>query len=159
MPLIELNVNSEIYQVDIDPEETLLDVIREKIGLLGTKRGCDTGECGACTVLLDGIPVNSCIYFAIRADKKSILTIEGLGTPEELHPLQQAFIRNAAVQCGFCAPGMLISAKALLDENPNPTDHEIREGISGNLCRCTGYVKIIKSIKEAAEVLSKGAAV
>jgi len=157
MPLIELNVNSEIYQVDIDPEETLLDVIREKIGLLGTKRGCDTGECGACTVLLDGIPVNSCIYFAIRADKKSILTIEGLGTPEKLHPLQQAFIRNAAVQCGFCAPGMLISAKALLDENPNPTDHEIREGISGNLCRCTGYVKIIKAIKEAAEMLSKEA--
>ena len=157
MQSIVLNINNEEYHVEVSPEETLLDVIRDKIGLFGTKRGCDTGECGACTVILDGIPINSCLYLAIRADKKSIMTIEGLGTPDKLHPLQQAFIMNAAVQCGFCAPGMLLSAKALLDENPNPTDHEIREGISGNLCRCTGYVKIIKAIKEAAGMLSKEA--
>ena len=156
MALIELNVNNALYQVEVGPEETLLDVIRDKLGLHGTKKGCDTGECGACTVILDGMPINSCIYLAIRADKKSIMTIEGLGTPENLHPLQQAFIKNAAVQCGFCAPGMLMSAKALLDENPSPTEHEIREGISGNLCRCSGYVRIIKSIKEAAEILNKG---
>lgn len=155
MALIEINVNSKTFCLEISPEELLIDVIRDRLQLTGTKKGCETGECGACTVLLDDIPVNSCLYLAIKAHKKSILTIEGLGQPERLHPIQQAFIANAAVQCGFCAPGMLLSAKALLDENPIPTDNEIRNGISGNLCRCTGYVKIIKAIRDAAGMLQK----
>jgi carbon-monoxide dehydrogenase small subunit len=153
---IEILVNNKSYNLEVEPEELLVDVIRERLGLTGTKKGCGTGECGACTVIIDGQPVNSCLYLAVRAHKKSILTIEGLGQPDKLHPIQQAFIKNAAVQCGFCAPGMQLSAKALLDENPNPTDYEIREGISGNLCRCTGYVKIVKAIKEAAQILRKG---
>ena len=156
MATIELNVNNESYSVEVSPEETLLDVIRDKLNLTGTKRGCDNGECGACTVILDGEPINSCIYLAIRANKKKIITVEGLGNPDNLHPLQQAFIKNAAVQCGFCAPGMLISAKVLLDKNPNPTVEEIRTGISGNVCRCTGYTKIIKAVQEAASILNKG---
>jgi carbon-monoxide dehydrogenase small subunit len=156
---IELNVNDKNYDLEVGPEELLVDVIRDRLGLTGTKKGCGTGECGACTVIIDGEPVNSCLYLAVRANKKSILTIEGLGQPDKLHPIQQAFIKNAAVQCGFCAPGMQLSAKALLDENPNPTDYEIREGISGNLCRCTGYAKIIKAIKEAAQILRKGGAI
>jgi len=156
---IEMIVNNKSYNLEVEPEELLVDVLRERLGLTGTKKGCGTGECGACTVLIDGQPVNSCLYLAVRAHKKSIVTIEGLGQPDKLHPIQQAFIKNAAVQCGFCAPGMQLSAKALLDENPNPTEHEIREGISGNLCRCTGYVKIIKAIKEAAEILRKGGAI
>lgn len=151
--LINLQINGKVFQVDVEPQELLVDVIREKIGLTGTKKGCGTGECGACTVLIDGEPVNSCMYLAVRAEGKDIITIEGLGQPENLHPLQQAFIKNAAVQCGFCAPGMLLSAKALLDENPDPTEKEIRQGIAGNICRCSGYVKIVKAIKEAAAVL------
>lgn len=145
-----LNINSQQYTVEIEPHELLVDVIRERIGLTGTKKGCGTGECGACTVLVDGKPVNSCTYLAIRAQEKEILTIEGLGDRDKLHPLQRSFMTNAAVQCGFCGPGMLLSAKALLDEKKNPTDKEIREGIAGNICRCSGYVKIIKAIKEAA---------
>lgn len=156
MALIEININSKNICLQISPEELLIDVIRDRLGLTGTKKGCETGECGACTVILDGIPVNSCLYLAIKAHKKSIVTIEGLGQPDKLHPIQQAFIANAAVQCGFCAPGMQLSAKALLDENPNPTDIEIRNGISGNLCRCTGYIKIVKAIKDAAMMLQKG---
>jgi len=152
---IEINLNNKNYCLEVEPEELLVDVIRDKLGLTGTKKGCETGECGACTVIIDSEPVNSCIYLAVRAHKKSIITVEGLGQPGKLHLIQQAFIKNAAVQCGFCAPGMLLSAKALLDENPNPTEYEIREGISGNLCRCTGYVKIVKAIKEAAEILRK----
>ena len=155
MASIEINVNSKTFYLDISPEELLIDVIRDRLGFTGTKKGCETGECGACTVLLDGIPVNSCLYLAIKANQKSIVTIEGLGQPDKLHPIQQSFIANAAVQCGFCAPGMQLSAKALLDENPNPSDSDIRNGISGNLCRCTGYVKIIKAIKDAAKMLQK----
>ena len=127
-------------------------VLREKLGLTGTKEGCGTGECGACTVLVEGEPVNSCLYLAVRADGKSVLTIEGLAEGGQLHPLQQAFIDKAAVQCGFCAPGMLLSAKALLDRNPQPSEREIREGIAGNICRCTGYVKVVKAIQQAATV-------
>ena len=155
MARIEINVNSENFSLEVSPEELLVDVLRDRLGLTGTKKGCETGECGACTVILDGIPVNSCLYLAVKANGKSILTIEGLGEPDKLHPIQQAFITNAAVQCGFCAPGMLLSAKALLDENPNPTEREIRCGISGNLCRCSGYAKIIKAIGEAALMLQK----
>ena len=149
-----LNVNEKDYTLEIEDNEILLDTIREKIGLKGTKYGCGTGECGACTVLIDGAPVNSCIYLAIRAEGKKIITVEGLKNGETLHPLQQSFIDNAAVQCGYCAPGMLMSAKALLDVNPNPTEKEIREGIDGNICRCSGYVKIVKAIDEAAKKIA-----
>lgn len=155
MKTITLDVNSKLYTLEVEDNELLVDVIRDRLGLTGTKKGCGTGECGACTVILDGVPVNSCIYFAVKADKKSVITVEGLGQPENLHPLQKAFIKNAAVQCGFCAPGMLLSAKALLDENPDPSKDEIREGLSGNLCRCTGYTKILKAVHEAAQMLKE----
>ena len=150
---INLKVNGQHYSLEVDAKDLLLHVIRERIGLTGTKEGCGTGECGACTVLIDGAPINSCLYLAVRADGKEILTIEGLGDPSDLHPLQQAFIDNAAVQCGYCAPGMLLSAKALLDRNPDPSEREIREGIAGNICRCTGYVKIVKAVQQAAAEL------
>ena len=150
MQNVILNINDHDYEVQINDYSLLLDVIRGQIGLTGTKNGCENGECGACTVLINGAPVNSCLYLAIRAAGKKILTIEGLGSINHLHPLQKAFIDMGAVQCGFCAPGMLLSAKALLDRNPNPNELEIREGIAGNLCRCTGYVKIVKAIETAA---------
>ena len=148
--LITLVVNGEQYEVVVEPRETLLDVIRDKVGLTGTKKGCDTGDCGACTVILDGRAVNSCLVLAVEARNKSILTIEGLAE-KELHPLQKAFVEHGAIQCGYCTPGMILTAKALLDENPNPSEWEIREGIAGNLCRCTGYVKIVEAIKAVAE--------
>ncbi|MGA2990621.1 MAG: (2Fe-2S)-binding protein [Candidatus Korobacteraceae bacterium] len=151
---ISLTVNGESHTVEVDAKDLLLLVLREKLGLTGTKEGCGTGECGACTVLVNGEPVNSCLYLAVRADGKSVLTIEGLAQGGQLHPLQQAFIDNAAVQCGFCAPGMLLSAKALLDRNPRPTEREIREGIAGNICRCTGYVKVVKAIQQASTVMA-----
>jgi carbon-monoxide dehydrogenase small subunit len=150
---ILLNINYHDYDVQIEDYSLLLDVIREQTGLTGTKRGCGTGECGACTVLIDGSPVNSCLYLAIRAVGKRITTVEGLGSTEELHPLQKAFIEHAAVQCGFCAPGMLLSAKALLDKNGNPEEPEIRKAIAGNICRCSGYVKIVDAIKNAARMM------
>ena len=148
--LIELNVNDEIHEVLIEPRTTLLQVLREHLDLTGTKKGCDIGDCGACTVLIDGKPTVSCLTLAIKVQGKKILTIEGLSKNGRLHPLQQAFIDHFAVQCGFCTPGMILSAKALLDRNPHPTEEEIREAISGNLCRCTGYVKIIEAIMAAA---------
>jgi carbon-monoxide dehydrogenase small subunit len=154
---INLKVNGKSYAIQVDSKDMLVDVIRDKVGLTGTKEGCGTGECGACTVLINGEPVNSCLYLAIRAEGKDILTIEGLGNPASLHPLQQAFVENGAVQCGFCAPGMLLSAHALLVKNPNPSELEIRKGISGNICRCSGYVKVIKSIQQAAAVLQQEA--
>lgn len=154
---INLKVNGKIHAIQVDSKDMLVDVIRDKVGLTGTKEGCGTGECGACTVLINGEPVNSCLYLAIRAEGKEILTIEGLGNPASLHPLQQAFVENGAVQCGFCAPGMLLSAHALLMRNPNPNEQEIRKGISGNICRCSGYVKVIKSIQQAAARLQQDA--
>jgi carbon-monoxide dehydrogenase small subunit len=150
---ISLKVNGNDYSLAIDVKDRLLDVIREQIGLTGTKEGCGTGECGACTVLVDGEPVNSCLYLAVSAEGKDILTIEGLGDVASLHPLQQAFVDNAAVQCGFCAPGVLLTAKWLLDKNPNPSELEIREGIAGNICRCSGYVKMVQAIQQAAEIM------
>lgn len=150
---ISLRVNGTIYALDVDAKDLLLDVIREKLGLTGTKRGCENGECGACTVLIDGKAENSCLLLAVSVEGNDILTIEGLSHGLTLHPLQQAFVDNAAVQCGFCAPGVLLSAKALLDNNPNPSEHEIREAIAGNLCRCSGYVKIVKAVQQAAAVL------
>jgi len=152
---ISLKVNGESHTLEVDAKDLLLQVLREKLNLTGTKEGCGTGECGACTVLVEGEPVNSCLYLAVRADGKSIVTIEGLAANGKLHPLQQAFIDQAAVQCGFCAPGMLLSAKALLDRNPRPTERQIREGIAGNICRCTGYVKIVKAIRQAAAVMAE----
>jgi len=148
--LIELRVNGETREVIVEPRTTLLQVLREDLGLTGTKQGCDAGDCGACTVLIDGHPVVSCLSLAIEAQGKKILTIEGLDREGRLHPLQQAFIDHYAVQCGFCTPGMILSAKALLDRNSHPTEEEVREAISGNLCRCTGYVKIVEAILAAA---------
>ena len=153
--LINLKINGETYKFNIKPNTLLLDLIRDEIGLNGTKRGCDTGECGACTVLMDGKPVNSCLVLAVEADGKNILTIEGLAENGQLHPLQEAFIEEGAVQCGFCTPGMLLSAKALLDANSNPKEEEIKKAIAGNLCRCTGYIKIIKAITSAAEKMKR----
>lgn len=147
---IRLDVNGEIYEPSVEPYETLLSVIRNKIGLTGTKKGCARGECGACTVLMDGKIINSCLYPAMRAEGKKIITIEGLLNGTRLHTLQEAFIKYGAIQCGFCTPGMILSAKALLDENPKPTENEVREAIVGNLCRCTGYAKIVEAILAAS---------
>ena len=153
--LINLKINGESYQINVKPNLLLLDLLRYDIGLTGTKRGCDTGECGACTVLLEGKPINSCLTLAVEANGKNILTIEGLAKDGKLHPLQEAFIKSGAFQCGFCTPGMLLSAKALLDANSNPQEEEIKKAIAGNLCRCTGYTKIIKAIISAAEKIKK----
>jgi aerobic-type carbon monoxide dehydrogenase small subunit (CoxS/CutS family) len=148
--LLRMTVNGKPVEVRVNPAWTLLKVLREELKLTGTKKGCEQGDCGACTILLDGKAVNACLVLALQAEGKTVETVEGLGTPENLHPLQKSFIKHNAVQCGFCSPGMLMSAKALLDHNPHPTDEEIKRGISGNLCRCTGYVKIIKAIQEAS---------
>ena len=151
MKEIKLTVNNQPYRLSVPPRRTLLEVIREDLGLTGTKEGCGLGECGACTVLMDGQAINSCLVLAAEADGKEITTIEGLADGDRLHPIQQAFVDHGGLQCGFCTPGMIMSAKALLDKNPTPTEEEIKQGIAGNLCRCTGYTKIIESIKAAAE--------
>jgi len=148
---ISLTVNNQPYRLSVLPRRTLLEIIREDLGLTGTKEGCGLGECGACTVLMDGQAINSCLVLAAEADGKQITTIEGLAQGDKLHPIQQAFVDHGGLQCGFCTPGMILSAKALLDTNPTPTEEEIKQGIAGNLCRCTGYTKIIESIKAAAE--------
>jgi len=148
---IKLKVNGDTYELRIKHWKTLIDVLREDIGLTGTKEACSTGECGACTVLLNGKPVNSCLILAIEAQGKEIMTIEGLAQGGKLDPLQEAFIKYGAIQCGFCTPGMLLSARALLDKNPQPTEEEIKEGMSGNLCRCTGFVKIVEAIHAVAK--------
>lgn len=150
---IELKVNGEVFKVEVEPRRTLLEVLRENLGLTGTKEACNKGDCGACTVLIDGKPVLSCLTLAIEVQGKDILTIEGLAKGYELHPIQQAFVDHGAIQCGFCTPGMIMSAKALLDKNPNPTEGEIRDGISGNICRCTGYLKIVEAIQEVAKTI------
>jgi len=145
---IHFILNGESIETEVEPHLTLLQLLRERLNLHGTKEGCGMGECGACTVILDGKTVNSCIFPALEVDGKSVTTIEGISDPRgKLHPLQKAFIEYGAVQCGFCTPGMVLSAKALLDENPRPGEDEIRNGIAGNLCRCTGYLQIIQAIK------------
>jgi aerobic carbon-monoxide dehydrogenase small subunit len=146
---IRIVVNREDYELLVRPNELLIDLLRNRLGWTGTKEGCGTGDCGACTVLVDGTPMNSCLTLAVEVNGKSILTIEGMAPGGELHPIQKAFIDEGAVQCGFCSPGMILSAKALLAENPCPSEEEIKRGIAGNLCRCTGYKKIIKAIQTA----------
>jgi carbon-monoxide dehydrogenase small subunit len=151
--LIELNfiVNGEKKNITIDPSMTLLEILRNTLKLTGTKEGCGKGECGTCTVLMNGKTVNACLVPGSQLEGMEILTIEGVSKGRDLHPLQKSFIEEGAVQCGFCIPGMIISAKALLDENPSPTQEEIKRGISGNLCRCTGYTKIVSAIQKASE--------
>lgn len=153
--LICLKVNNKEYEVAVEPNKTLADLIRYDLGLTGTKKGCDMGECGSCTVILDGKPVNSCLVLALQAADREIQTVEGLETEEGLHPLQEAFINYGAIQCGFCTSGMLLSAKDLLEKKPNPDETEIRRAISGNLCRCTGYQKIVEAIASAAKSIEE----
>jgi aerobic-type carbon monoxide dehydrogenase small subunit (CoxS/CutS family) len=148
--LTTLNVNGASYEVDLDPRRNLLSVLRSELGLTGAKEGCDDSECGACMVLLDGRPANSCSVLAVQAGGRKIETVEGLTVDGELHPLQSAFLEEGGVQCGFCTPGMLMSAKALLDSNPHPTEPEVRRYLSGNLCRCTGYSGIVRAVLKAA---------
>ncbi len=148
---VDLSVNGDLYRVLVRPHEFLADVLRDKLSLTGTKKACDMGVCGSCTVLLDGLPVSSCLTLALDAEGREISTVEGLESPEgQLHPIQEAFLEKGAVQCGFCTSGMLMTAKAFLEKGPNPSELEIRKALSGNICRCTGYMKIIEAVKEAA---------
>jgi carbon-monoxide dehydrogenase small subunit len=151
MPTLEMTLNGAPVSVEIEPGELLADVLRDRLGLIGTKIACGEGECGACTVLVDGVGVTSCIYPAMKAHGRQVLTIEGLSEGRELHPIQVAFVAHAAAQCGYCTPGFIMAAKALLDENPDPAREEIKQAISGNLCRCTGYYQIVDAIEDAAE--------
>jgi carbon-monoxide dehydrogenase small subunit len=152
---IRIKVNGMEYGVSISADRMVLDLLREDLGLTGTKKGCEEGECGACTIIMNGKAVLSCLIPALKADGADILTVEGMAKENTLHPLQQAFWEEGAVQCGYCTPGMLLSAKALLDENPEPLIEEVKEAISGNLCRCTGYSKIIRAIKMASDKMRK----
>ena len=155
--VLECTINGEPTEVLVQPYQTLLDVLRDNLGLTGAKEGCGTGDCGACTVRVDGKPVCSCLMLAMQARGHSVQTVEGLDDSGVLHPIQDAFVRHGVPQCGFCIPGVIVSAAALLDENPRPTDEEIRYGIAGNLCRCTGYTKMVAAISEAADVEGAGA--
>ena len=151
---INLRVNGDACEVLVPPHRPLVDVLRDDVGLTGTKKGCGAGECGACTVLMDGKPVNSCLVLAVQADGKDIMTIEGLAQDDRLHPIQEAFVQHGAIQCGYCSPGMILIAKALLDENPRPTELEVKQAIAGNICRCTGYVKIVEAIQAASRLVA-----
>jgi carbon-monoxide dehydrogenase small subunit len=151
--LVQANVNSESVQFLCEPRQSLLEVLRNELGLTGTKEGCNNGNCGACNVILDGVLVNSCLVLAVEIEGKSVTTIEGITPSEGLHPLQRKFLENAALQCGICTPGFIVAAKALLDQNPHPTEHEVRHWLAGNLCRCTGYDKIVRAVLDAAEVM------
>lgn len=150
MPRVTMNVNGETRTASVPPETTLLRLLREEFGLTGAKLGCDVGDCGACTVIVDGKSVNACLMLAGQVDGREVLTIEGLATMERLHPIQQVFEEKGSLQCGFCGPGVIMSAKALLDENPDPSEQEIRDALAGNLCRCTGYSKMIEAIQDVA---------
>ena len=151
--IIQLTVNGEPVEAAVETNQTLLQFLRDGLGLTGTKHGCGLGDCGACTVIVDGMPVNSCLVLAVQAAGREVLTIEGLAENGKLHPIQQAFVDKGSIQCGFCSPGMILSAKALLDANPKPTELEIRTAISGNLCRCTGYQKIVEAVQEAVKTI------
>ncbi len=148
---IELNINGDTHEVLVSPNHTLLEVLRDKLGLMGTKRGCDLGACGACTVLINGEAYLSCVMLAIEASGKEILTIEGLAEGGELHPLQNAFVETGGLQCGFCTPGMILTAKAILDEEENPSEEVIKKKMAGNLCRCTGYKKVVEAVMSVTD--------
>lgn len=154
--MVKFMVNGRSYEIPIEPHMTLVEVLRDKLDITGTKLSCGAGECGACTVLIDGKLALSCLTLAMTAREKNILTIEGLAEGGNLHPIQKAFIEHGAIQCGFCTPGMILATKALLDENPNPNREEVKEALAGNLCRCTGYVKIVDAVLAAAEEMGKG---
>ena len=156
--IISILINGQVRDVIVTPNITLAELLREQLDLTGTKKGCEVGECGSCTVLVDNKPALSCSTLAIAVRDKAILTIEGLAQGSQLHPLQQAFIDHGAIQCGFCTPGVILTAKAMLDENPNPTRADVKEALGGNLCRCTGYVKIIDAVMAAAEMMRDGGA-
>jgi aerobic carbon-monoxide dehydrogenase small subunit len=147
---VRLNVNGTEHELDVEPRQLLVHALRDNLGLTGTHVGCDTSNCGACTVHMDGMAVKSCTILAVQADGAEITTIEGMGTEDNLHPMQEAFWNNHGLQCGYCTPGMIMSATALLARNPNPTEEEVRQGLEGNLCRCTGYHNIVKSVLDAA---------
>ena len=148
---IKLTVNDELHELEVENRRTLLEVIREVLHLLGTKNICDMGECGSCTVLMDGVAVNSCLVLAVEAEGKKIETIEGVAQGGKLHPIQEEFVAKGGVQCGYCSPGMIMTAKAFLEKNPNPSEEEAKTAIAGNFCRCTGYVRIVEAILSAAE--------
>ena len=150
LPIV-LNVNGQEYSVEVEPHRTLLEVLREDLALTGTKSNCQEGECGACTVMVDGRTVNSCLFLAVRAQGKRIMTIEGLAGQDRLHPIQEAFVRYGGVQCGYCTPGFIVSAAALLATNPRPTDAELTRALTGNICRCTGYVNIRRALRTVIE--------
>ena len=149
---VQAIINGEEMEFLCEPRQSLLEVLRETLGLTGSKEGCNNGNCGACNVILDGALVNSCLVLAVEIQGRSITTIEGIATPEGLHPLQQKFLEHAALQCGFCTPGFIVAGKALLDRNSNPSEQEVREWLAGNLCRCTGYDRIVKAVLDAAKV-------
>lgn len=148
---VEALINNEKVEFLCEPRQSLLEILRDELGFTGAKEGCNNGNCGACNVILDGVLVNSCLVLAVEVDGKSLTTIEGIAPAEGLHPLQQKFLEHAALQCGICTPGFIVSAKALLDQNPHPTEHQVRNWLAGNLCRCTGYDKIVRAVLDAAE--------
>jgi carbon-monoxide dehydrogenase small subunit len=151
--IVQTTINGEEKTLLCEPRQSLLEVLREDLGLTGTKEGCSNGNCGACSVQLDGVLVDSCLVLAVETEGKQVNTIEGLATPSQLHPLQQKFLEHAALQCGICTPGFIIAAKSLLEKNPHPTEHEVRYWLAGNLCRCTGYDKIVRAVLDAAETM------
>ena len=148
---VTATINGEEMEFLCEPRQSLLEVLRETLGLMGSKEGCNNGNCGACNVIIDGVLVNSCLVLAVETQGRSVTTVEGIATPEGLHPLQQKFIEHAALQCGFCTPGFIVASKALLDQSPDPSEHEVREWLAGNLCRCTGYDRIVKAVLDAAD--------
>ena len=155
MVKVSFVLNHKLVTMEVDANELLVDMLRDRFGLTGTKKACGTGDCGTCTVMIDGEAVRSCILLAASVSGKTVLTIEGLGTEENVHPIQQAFVDAGAIQCGYCIPGMIMTSKALLDKNPKPSSDEIKDALSGNLCRCTGYTKIIKAVRMAADTCKR----
>jgi len=149
---VTATINGEEVEFLCEPRQSLLEVLRETLGLMGAKEGCNNGNCGACNIILDGALVNSCLVLAVEIQGRNVTTIEGIARPEGLHPLQQKFIEHAALQCGYCTPGFIVASKALLDQNPDPSEHDVREWLAGNLCRCTGYDRIVKAVLDAADI-------